>query len=166
MPIDNVGTVQVGSHLAFERRWNRIEKVIWTLFVLFLLLGVTGLFGRGPLSQRSNTLPGRWTIDWERFPRYKTPHRIRIHAVSGGRTDMTITVFHDLMKATPLQRSAPQPKKVFLMNDRDIYVYEMPPGNEEVTVFLAFEPAEVGPFRGRIAVDDAPSLMLSGFVYP
>lgn len=84
-PRDLHGELAVGADLAFERRWWRGERMVWSAFGALALACLTGLLGRGPwATAHAAAADGRLRFDYERVQRAGTPTTIEIAFAAGG----------------------------------------------------------------------------------
>ena len=72
----------VKEHMGFQRRMWVVERTGWTVLAVIALLGLTGLFGSGWLSEAtaSNTA---LSVDYERFERATRLAQFTFHFAPG-----------------------------------------------------------------------------------
>ena len=69
--------LEVGYDEMFERRWKVAQDVGLVVMVLFLLVCLSGLLGRGPFSHRTASAPdGSLRVDYEPMAREGTPTQV------------------------------------------------------------------------------------------
>src|SRR5437764_156048 len=116
----------VGSDPGFQSKWERFERVIWIVLIVFIVLSAAGLFGRGPLAKAHARSPdGSLDITYERIERFGAPSVMRIRyspaAVQNG--FLPLWVSDALIKGLGAQRVVPQPAKAALENNGISYSF-------------------------------------------
>lgn len=111
------GGFEVGYDERFEDRWWRWSRFGQGAMVLVLLLALSGLLGRGPLSHHSlSSADGTLTVDFEPVARYGTPTQItlrvaeaRLVPAPGGGEEVRLALSDTAAAPLGLQRTIPQP---------------------------------------------------------
>jgi hypothetical protein len=150
--------VAVGSDLAFQRKWWRFERVIWVLFILIVLLDISGVFGRGPVADATLKAPdGSFTVKYEKIERFRTPSILSVVASPSSIHEGKFQIWLCQQYVDPLgnQRIIPQPIASVPENGGILYTFQMgdqPLGSkrEEPTVQFALEPGKAGIFKLQI----------------
>lgn len=137
--------VAVGADLDFQRRWWRMERIVWILFALLVLLDLLGVFGRGPLAKAHlQTSDGSMQISYERVERFGTPSELRVHFGSQAVHDglVQLWVSDNIVKPLGNRRVIPEPLKSVIGQGGILYTF--PATNTPASVAFALEPASVG----------------------
>jgi hypothetical protein len=71
--LERQAEVDLGYDDAFEQQWEAFERCVWFVFMLLLIAGRVGSFGRGPLNQVKLTFDDGTTLQYERILRFKSP---------------------------------------------------------------------------------------------
>jgi hypothetical protein len=149
---------EVGYSEPFERRWRRAELIGHAVMALFVLAGIAGLLGQGPLSHHSKVTPnGMLRVDFEPVARYDTGTQVTFH-LSGSNTPQaqgsagdtrTVRLFVSSSAVEPLglQRVVPQPLATEAVDGGIVFSFAVPPGRNSGLVRLMLKPAAVGPVR-------------------
>ncbi len=159
------GVEQVARNASpFQRREWIFQRVGWVLLGLLILAGFTGLFGDGPLADRtlSNEVA---TIDFERFVRRHADTRweLRLHRAPASGVDIAINAaFGANFETVSIQ---PAPTRTSLSGGRWVYHFDLRGDGENRVVFIV-QPEYVGRHAGTITVSDAPAFVLSQLAYP
>ncbi|WP_377045412.1 hypothetical protein [Roseomonas elaeocarpi] len=111
------GGFEVGYDERFEDRWWWWSRVGQAAMALVLLLALSGLLGRGPLSHHSlSSADGTLTVDYEPLARYGTPTQITLHVAdarltpaTGGGEEVRLVLSDLMAEPLGLQRAIPQP---------------------------------------------------------
>lgn len=75
--------LQLEEHRGFQERFWSLQRVVWILFVLFLLAALLGLTGSGgPLSRQTVALEGG-SIDYPRISRWEAADEVVVRFAPG-----------------------------------------------------------------------------------
>jgi hypothetical protein len=157
----------VGSDLEFQNRWEKLETVIWCFLVLFLLLSLAGLFGRGPLSKVTAQSPdGSMQVDYERFQRFSTPSvlNVRVNPASIRNRQVQLWVSESLVKPLGNQRVIPQPERSEL-GDGGI-VYTFPASETSASIEFQMQPSAIGKSELKMRIPGNAEVDLNVYVMP
>ena len=138
----------MGEDLQFQERWWKLERLIWSFFVLVLLADVLGVFGRGWLAKATLAEPDSGIIvDYERVERASTPSIMTIKVLPEGVSDGMLQLFvsDSVVKQLGAQRIAPQPERSVIGNGGITYFFPVSGANPDVQI--ALEPSFPG-YRG------------------
>lgn len=137
--------------------------------LLFLLAGLLGLFGHGPLSATANRTPDRQlVVSYDRFVRYQAPESLRISvtpdAVSGGA--FHLDVGGEFFKSVELKRIVPEPENAILSGNSVTYRFLAGDTQAPTTVLIHYEPRVRGWLPIVIGLANRPKLQIRQFSYP
>jgi hypothetical protein len=108
--VDSMDSIEVGSDIDFEKRWRHLQITIWSLLILFVVAGLLGVFGRGPLSKTrvANATVG---AEYERFARFKTPASLTLVIPESSRLPevFSVTVDTHLLEGIRAEQTTPTP---------------------------------------------------------
>jgi hypothetical protein len=164
-----IGDVEIGFDEKFETRWWRTERIAWTIMLVLVALGLSGVFGRGPLSKRTAGSPsGPVQIDYERFTRFRTPTALTVHLARGAMRDSLATIWlgRDLTDGSAVQRVVPEPERAEPDDGGTLYTFAAPANTDSTTVRFFLEPGKTGPQHGHIAIPGVQALEIPQFIYP
>lgn len=116
----------VGSDLEFQKKWSRFERAVWVLLIIFVLLSLAGVFGRGPLANaEKRASDGSMDIKYERVQRFGTPSVLSIEFPASSIQDGAVHVWASdtLVKPLGTQRVVPQPEKSVIGNGGILYTF-------------------------------------------
>ncbi len=139
--------LEVGYNERFEQRWVWAERAGRLFMILFVAAGLTGLFGRGPLSHHSRTVPGaNLSVDYEPVTRVQTGTQVTLHVRNDSDSPvMKILVSTQLVEPMGLERILPQPAAESAEGDGMALTFEVPPGTKDGHIRLMLQPAGIGP---------------------
>lgn len=159
--------IAVGTDIAFERKWWRLEKVVWTVMALLLVAGLSGAMGRGPLAKVNTQTPDNsLQMQYERFERYKTPSTLGLtltgSAIQNHRA--LVWVSESLLKSLGTQRISPEPAVSEPGDNRTLYAF--PAEDGEAKLQFTLEPGQPGIFDIAVGVVHGPELHRQVIVWP
>jgi hypothetical protein len=157
--------IESGSDIGFEKRWRRTQWIVWVVVSLFVIGGLAGVFGRGPLSKRVVD-SGPVRIEYERFARFKTPATITIMVRSqpDSPQPITVTVDDELLEAVRIEQTSPRPADLQASVQGTTFTFGRRPQGITSIRFVQ-EPAKIGSQLGRLGID-GQAFVLHQFVYP
>ena len=166
--------IAVGSDLAFQRRWWKYERVVWTLFGLIIVLDALGAFGRGPIAKAQVRAPdGSFTLKYEHIERFRTPSILSVlfepQAIHNG--EVQLWLCQNYVDPLGNQRIIPQPVSSTPLNGGILYTFkinDMQVGSQRQppTVQFALEPGKTGIFKLQIGAPGSGQVDTSIFVLP
>jgi len=170
-PVDDtvpkVDELAVGEDLAFQHRWWRFERAIWSVFLVIILCDLVGLLGHGWLADaKASSSDGTLAIDYERIERGNSPSTMKLHfgpaAIHNGR--VRVFVSNSVIRELGAQRISPQPAESAI--GAGGVTYQFPATGGPADVQFQLEPTEPGMHRFHIAVADKPAVDARIFVLP
>ncbi len=168
--MDRLGSVDLDADIGYELRWWRFEKAFWALAAFVLVLGLAGIFGRGPLSEASaRGAGGRLTLHYERIARFSTPDtlEVRVRSASAGDRAVIVHLSGEQLVANRLEVVQPHPLLVRPDGARGAYfTFAIPSGERYADVSFTQQPATAGFIRSRVTIPGYPGIRLTQFVWP
>ena len=146
----------------YEREWL-IQRIGWTVLVLFLLVGAAGLLGKGPMAHDSIALPSG-TLGFERFARRHAPTEWVIDystAPSGGSFEFAISSAY--LSKFEVKAITPEPEKTEMKAGEVSFTFA---AQSDGRVVFHLDPQTMGIARGTIRIDDAAAIPLRQVIYP
>src|ERR1700733_6457388 len=159
--------IQVGENLDFQRKWWRLEKIIWIFFTLVILLDIAGLFGRGPIAKAERrSADGTIDVKYERIERTDSPSVLTINFGSAAIQDGKIQLYvsNSLVKPLGTQRVIPAPKDTVI--GAGGLTYTFPATKPPASVDLALQPSGPGIYDFTINVVGAQPVHAKIVVVP
>jgi hypothetical protein len=151
--------LEIRQNERFQRREWRLERVGWALLAAFVVAGLAGGLGSGPVSWRTAASErGLVTVEYDRIAHYEADDAVRLtfspEAVGNGEIAFEIT--GDWLAEIDRQSIIPQPSdEIAILGGVLLEVPVERPGTTAVTI--AFRAQAVGALSGRVSVrgDDA-----------
>jgi len=166
--LSRVGEVEVGFDLDFERRYHRLQRIIWVLIAAALLAGLAGVFGRGPLATTMRRSPdGTLRLTYERLARFRTPSAMSIEASGSSLAsgELRVRIPRQLLERLRVQRVVPEPTRVEAAAEEATFVFAIEPGAARARATFLQEPGAIGTASGTVVANQTP-LPISVFVFP
>ncbi len=142
--------LEVGYDQEFERRWNIAQNVGLVAMVLFLLVCLSGLLGRGPFSHRTANAPdGSLHVDFEPAAREGTPTQVTLRLANPGDAPMPVSVFVSGKMAEPmgLDRTVPDTEATMVGSKGLVLRFVVAPRQADAKIRLDAMPASAGIVR-------------------
>jgi len=142
-----------------ERLAQQIGTVVLTVFVI---AGVAGAFGNGPLST-TRVQSENITLEFERFTRqtFRTQLEISIHGSTGASQEIHIS--RDFLRRVEMLET--RPAETLKRLEDDTAVFEVPVANGNASLELLYTPKSFGVLQANIAAGAAPGARVWQIVY-
>ena len=160
--------LEVGFDQHFERSWGWAELVGRGLMALFLAAAAAGLFGRGPLSHRTERAADTaLVVDFEPVARSQSGTQVTFHLANPTQSP-TVDLFvgANIVEPMGLQRIQPEPVSTRLVDDGMVFTLAVPPGTRDSKLRLMLQPISLGPNELVAQVADHAPLRWTQFVVP
>jgi hypothetical protein len=159
--------IEVGSDMNFEEKWWKAEAAIAVISALFVIAGLFGFFGQGPMAKTRSEQAGI-TLEWERYTRFRTPTEIVVHLPNEVlRTGHArIWINGPFLDTARLDNVIPKPDHTEIKDDGVLFDFATDPNSKTAHVVFVQEPTKIGTIRGQISVEPNHVWNISSFVYP
>lgn len=159
----------LGYNQDFEAQWWRIEVGLWITLSIFVVVGLTGLLGKGPLAHRSTgTQDGALTVNFEWIARYKTPEIMEVRVApslySGGKAHLWLN--RAIVEQMGLQRIIPEPVESRPGPNGIGYVFNVEDATKPTLILFAKEASKPGTFMEEVKVDAQHDLFMRSITFP
>lgn len=130
--------LQVRQHERFTRREWRIERVGWLVMTVFVVAGLVGLLGPGPLGwTTAETSGGLLAVEYQRVVHHEADESLTFTFSPEAVQDQQVTleVTGDWLQGIDLQGISPTPSSEKLTRDGAVFEWDVEqPGALEVIV--------------------------------
>lgn len=168
--VSRVGRAEIGDDKIFERRWCVAQRIAWAALALFVLAGLAGVFGRGPVSQaRARSDSGLAQVEYQRFGRFETPATLTVEIDPRAQADgeVTVLVSGALIKSLRIEQTAPRPAWVRALPGGELFAFHVAASGRSTSIRFAEEPYHAGHFASRLEIGNGGGrLLLDQVVYP
>ena len=150
--------------LPFQRREWAVQRLGWTLMGLIILAGALGLFGDGPLAQRTRSnVSLQFDFDWLARRDAQTTWKLwpRTQPVDG-----LYRVGLDANWAQHFRIHSVQPQLKTARLVDGFWVYEFEARGNSAPIVFNVEPTRLGTLAGSVRLDGGPALAVTQFIYP
>lgn len=120
--------------------WRR-ERIGWAVLAVFLVAGVIGIFGAGPLS-RTKISSGAVHLEYDRFVRTSAPTVLEVVVPSEpGGGEAVVSLDHAYLDRVRLRETVPQPTRMIARGDAVTFAFAAAGADVPVRVWfnLSFE---------------------------
>jgi hypothetical protein len=146
----------------FLRRERIAQRAGILLLSIFVLAGIAGLFGNGPLSEVSLT-SGSTTIQYERFARHTFRTRLEISVADANGSTLAIRIPRAFLDRVDMLEVRPANTLTHL--DGDAAIFEVPVVDGVTTLQLHYEPNDYGVLEMDIAAGSQPAAHVRQIVF-
>jgi hypothetical protein len=166
MTVSGEDRLQIDIQDNFERSWYVTERVVAAVLFVFVLLGVAGVLGDGPLSQTSVMFPGQpIKLSYDRFVRERGDTELVFEIQQSLPTRSLVLTFDDaFLKAFKITSSVPAAQTMAASGPGLVYDVDLGPDHKGRITF-AIEPRSVGPLSDSITYGGS-KITLHQFGYP
>lgn len=155
----------LGYDEAFENRWAIAQKIAWGVVSFFVLLGVTGVLGKGPLSKSSLALGDDAVLEYDRVLRHQAPAQLVIRLRNTTPADTRIWLARALFEQAQVSRITPRPNREIVAPDGITYEFSMAGAGAGVVVF-DIVPAHAGKLAISLGVGGRQPTPVSSIILP
>lgn len=136
--------------VTFLRRWLVVQRIGRTVFGLFLLAALVGVFGTGPLAHATaGASGGAFSVDYDRFLRSTQSSTLQVSATSTGGGGGDIEIASSYVDDIDVSDVSPQPDSETARGDRLVLSYQdRVPDQVQIAIF----PRTIGVHRAQLWV--------------
>lgn len=159
--------LQIRENIRLQKRMWKVQPIIWSLMLLFVVAGFFGLFGgAGPLNKTTAQGPS-FRVEYQRFPTKSIPSTVTVEvdpeAISNGEAKLWLT--SEYINHMVLTHVYPLPSKTEARDGGTLFTFSATDG-QKATVLLVFEPTTSGPATSAYRVEGGGAVEVSHFIYP
>ena len=151
--------------LEYQRSSWRVQRVGWVLMGLFLVLGLLGLFGDGPLTRAHAGNPGALEARYHRVWRLQTNSPIELTAMPDSAGQVAVRIEESLLSRAEIHFVSPTPRRIEAMRGGQLFVFDAG-GGGPVSLRVGIRPTRIGLLRTRLTTLHSDPILLSVLVLP
>jgi hypothetical protein len=148
----------------FMRRNWQVQRAGWALMALAVLLGLAGLFGRGPLSSREAAAPGV-TLRYQRVLRLEATESLEFVLDARQAGEAVLEIDSGFVSRTEIERIIPDPREISISPAGQRLSFSAR-GSGGLPVRLTFLPKRLGRLPARFGTPGRAPLSVSFLVLP
>jgi hypothetical protein len=164
-----VGDLEIDQDLRFQKREWAFERVSWVVMALFVLAGLLGLLGRGPMSYQTAASPdGTVSVEYERFVNHRAGAQMTVRVpgdVTAGGT-FRLVINQDYLRGVQVQQITPTPDTTEAGEGRQVFVFRAADPGRPTAVVFYLEAEGPATLTGRISIPGGPPAEFTQVVYP
>jgi hypothetical protein len=158
-----VNGLQIDQALDFQRRFGRVQRVVWGLLALVPVAAIAGLFGGGLFSEvTAGSERAQATITYERFGRLTADTEMELKFARPSRTT-DVAISRTFLDRYDTSEVRPEPLRVRTLADAVVYTFAAGAAGR-ATFFL--QPNAVGSSSGTVTVSGGAPVHVKQLVYP
>lgn len=161
-PQKDEDALEIDRPEVFLRRECLAQRIGTGVLSVFVIAGVAGAFGNGPLS-RTRVQDGSVTLEFERFTRqtFRTQLEISIAGLTGASQEIRIP--REFLRRIDLFEV--RPADTLKRLEEDVAIFEVPVANGTASLELLYAPNSFGVLQADIAAGTVPSARVRQIVY-
>jgi hypothetical protein len=146
----------------FLKREHLAQQIGTVFLLVFVVAGVAGAFGNGPLS-RTRVQDGNVTLEYERFTRetFRTQVDISIEGLTGAAQEIRIP--REFLRRIDMLEV--RPADTLKRLEEDVAIFEVPVVDGTASLELLYEPNSFGVLHLDIAAGAMPGASVRQIVY-
>ena len=147
----------------FNQTFLNVQKIGFTLMVLFIVAALFGFFGSGWISETQKT-HGNLTIQYQKFIRQQSVTILKIN-INQCEKESVVSINKNFFENISIKSISPSPFKETTDNDNIQFSFLCNNSLNGIQVILVIEPEKFGFLQGIIAVGNS-KIELTQFAYP
>lgn len=156
----------VSEDMRMQRGVWRFERFGWYALVIVVGLALAGLFGTGPLSERTARSPdGRVEVEYARFTRNGAAEQLRIRVQGKPDDQATLLLDGSMFRDLTVETLQPQPL-ASLSQGQALLLHLGTDADGIAMLYMTLRNDGVGAFSGQARVGPNSVVRFSTFVYP
>jgi hypothetical protein len=164
-----VGDLEIDQDLRFQKREWAFERVSWVVMALFVLAGLLGLLGRGPMShQTAVSGDGLVTVEYDRFLNHRAATQMTV-SVPGNVTvggTFRLVINQKYLQGVQIVQITPTPDTTEAGEGRQVFVFRAADPGRGTAVVFHLEPEGPTTLNCEISVPGGPPAAFAQVVYP
>ncbi|HEX8699234.1 MAG TPA: hypothetical protein VF815_10390, partial [Myxococcaceae bacterium] len=147
------GGLELEDSMRMQRRLWKIQRVVRTIALLILALGLAGAFGGGPLSH-ATTSQGGSSVAYERIAYSDTPqtYHLRLTREQAPSGKARIWFDRETLRRMKLEGIVPEPGATTLAADRTIFEFDATGEQGEFEILFELSTDEAGVHTARAGI--------------
>ncbi len=161
--------LEIDEDIQQQRKVWLIERISWGIMALFMLAGLSGLLGHGPLSSTILNDPAAGLlVRYERFERVNAQTLFHVQLHSGGSSDSTakLSLGQEFLERVEVIRIEPEPAEVETWPDHVTYVIARPDPDAPADILIHYTPLDFGSVEVEMSLEGYSTQTFSQFIYP
>jgi hypothetical protein len=154
----------IREDMRFQRRSWIVERIGWSAFVLLALIGLSGLFGTGPLSWQKAS-GGSLSIEYERFQRATRLARYTYEVKPQTEPELRLHLNGAFQRNFEISKIQPEPVRTAAGPDRMDLVFPAS-GGDSARVVIWAHPRHYGTSDIAAQIGSEAPVSFWVFVYP
>jgi hypothetical protein len=163
----NYPGLQVEEDLNSQKKLWKRQRIGRTVWALFILLAIVGLFGEGPLS-RTSAKEDELEVQYDRFAHVESKDQFKFDFhrkdIVGGKIHLWFD--SDYIKENPIQNVTPDPVSTKLEDKKVVLEFEADQAMTSSSIIVETEASKPGLQRVVLGLVGGPDLKFWKFIWP
>jgi hypothetical protein len=156
----------VREDMACQVRVWRFERLGWYALVLLVILGLLGLFSRGPLSSRdAHGADGKVRVQYEMFHRNGSTNSMQISVIGAPNATVELELDGALLDGFSLETLHPQPVRAGSAG-QGMKLWVQTDTEGRANLHLTLRGDGLGLYKSKISSPGAAPVTLDQFIFP
>lgn len=153
--------LEIEEHIYLQKTGWIVQRIGLCIMLVFVLLALSGLFGDGILSKRTDRIKNV-TLEYERFYRHEGGMELKIEVDGNNNAGVDVAFPVNYLKDFEIRSILPEPRENRIENGKVHYRFD---AHGPMNITYYFTPREIGTVAGVIEVNDA-IFSVNHFIYP
>ena len=163
-----IGDIQLNEDMRFLRREWRAQRVGWIAMLVFLVLGLAGVLGRGPVSKAERGDRASFGVSYERIIRHAAETEVSFHFGAGLQKDSVLKLYisGDYLHDFTISDIVPEPAASGSSGSFVYYTFTRPNARQPGRVVFHMRPNGFWGKTATSALQGATAIRFNQFVLP
>lgn len=152
--------IELDEDIDLHKKGWSLQRIAWLIIAILILLFILGLFGSGPLSNKT-IKKGRHQVKYEQYLRYENKNKITF-SVSDISKEIQLEIPQEYLNYFLIKKITPSPKEVKVVKGQVQYTFS---GSGDINICLYLKPEKTGSIESTIKLANQ-TFRISQFIYP
>lgn len=160
------GSALIGEDRQFQERFWGVQRGVWIIFALIMIVSMLGLAGSGGPLGHVETRSGAASIRYPRTMHWRSSDELEVQHGSQSDGVVSLTLSPDFLKSFDIGQITPEPGQAGTSAGGTRFLIQAQP-NRQGDVRIRLKPTK--PFalvRGRVGVGDGPMAPVNLLILP
>ncbi|MBC3269895.1 MULTISPECIES: hypothetical protein [unclassified Pseudomonas] len=158
--------IPIREDMAYQRKVWRFERCGWYALVLCMVLGLLGLFSRGPISSQDvRSADGAVRVEYDRFHRNGSTNPMKVSVRGAPQATVEVELNGELLEGFSVETMQPPPLRA-RSAAQGLHLWLQADTQGQATLYLTLRGDGLGLYRSTVKAAGAESVTLTQFIFP